>query len=68
MPTSPRRVEVMRRSTRDLYTLLGQLGERLYLEAMCLCEDEKEAAAWASANLVRSLEEKRLLQRIAHAP
>ncbi len=63
-----RRVEGLRRSTHELYTLLGELGQRLYLEACCLCDDEREAAAWASANLVRALEERRLLERIARAP
>ncbi len=63
-----RRLEGLRRSTRELYTLLGQLGERLYLEACCLYDDEEEAARWASANLVHALEERRLLERIARTP
>ncbi len=58
----------LRRSTHDLYLLLGALGERLFLEALALCDTEQEAAAWASANLVRSLEERRLLARVAVAP
>jgi hypothetical protein len=49
----------------ELYGVLGALGERMFLEAMSLCDDEKEAAAWASANLIRSLEERRLLARLA---
>jgi hypothetical protein len=53
---------------REVYDLLGALGERLFLEAVSLCDNEKEAAAWASANLVRSLEERRLLARMAKIP
>lgn len=73
MPTatrssSARRVNGLRRSTRELYGVLAQLGERLYLEAMCLYDDEEEAAAWASANLIQSLEQRCLLQRIELAP
>lgn len=49
----------------ELYNLLGSLGERMFLEAMSLCDSETEAAAWASANLIRSLEERRLLARMA---
>ena len=63
-----RQIEQLRRSTHELYSLLTHLGERFYLEAMALCDDEQEAAAWASANLVRSLEEKHLLSRIGQAP
>jgi hypothetical protein len=58
----------IRSSTRELYGLLGALGERMYLEAVPLCDSEKEAAAWASANLIRSLEERRLLARMAALP
>ena len=58
----------LRSSSRELYGLLGALGERMYLEAMSLCDSEKEAAAWASANLVRSLEQHRLLARVAQVP
>lgn len=58
----------VRQSTRELYDLLGALGERMYLEAISLCDSEKEAAAWASANLVRSLEQRRLLTRLAAVP
>jgi len=61
-------VRELQRSTVELYNQLGALGERLYLEAMSLCDDEKEAAAWASANLVKSLEERRLLGRLAQTP
>lgn len=63
-----RQAAALRRSTHELYSLLTNLGERFYLEAMALCDSEQEAAAWASANLVRSLEEKRLLVRIGQAP
>ena len=49
----------------ELLNLLGSLGERMFLEAMTLCDSENEAAAWASANLIRSLEERRLLARMA---
>jgi hypothetical protein len=61
-------IEALRQSTYELYGFLGALGERMFLEAMSLCDSEKEAAAWASANLVRSLEERRLLARVANAP
>ncbi len=63
MPAVPARA-----SSREVYTLLGALGERMFLEAFSLCDNEKEAAAWASANLIRSLEERRLLARMASLP
>jgi hypothetical protein len=63
-----RQIDELRRSTHELYSLLTHLGERFYLEAMALCDSEQEAAAWATANLVRSLEEQRLLSRIGQAP
>jgi hypothetical protein len=63
--TLARKRDSVRRSTRELYGFLAELGERLYLEAMCLCDDEQEAAAWASAILVRSLEERKLLERVS---
>jgi hypothetical protein len=66
--TQKQEEQLLRRSSRELYGLLGALGERMYLEAMSLCDSEKEAAAWASANLVRSLEEHRLLGRVALVP
>lgn len=56
---------VRRAGSRELYEAVGALGARLYAEAICLCDSEQEAAAWASANLVRSLEEHRLLTRLA---
>ena len=71
MPKSPsmsRQAAALKRSTTELYNLLTNLGERFYLEGMALCDDEKEAVAWASANLVRSLEERQLLARIGQAP
>lgn len=64
MPTPHAKADVRRQTTQDLYGALGQLGERLYLEALCLCDDEKEAAAFASASLIRSLEERGLLGRL----
>jgi hypothetical protein len=67
-PTNVQSTDDLRRATLELYGLLGALGERLFYEAFCLCDDEREAAAWASASLVRSLEERRLLERIAFAP
>ncbi len=65
MQGTSRHGSVRRAGARALYEAVGALGERMYTEALCLCDSEKEAAAWASANLVRSLEEKRLLARIA---
>lgn len=50
---------------RVLYEALAELGEQYYSEALCLCDSEREAAAWATATLVRSLEQKRLLQRLS---
>ena len=51
--------------TRVLYETLAELGEQYYAEALCLCDSERDAAAWASASLVRSLEQKRLLRRLS---
>jgi len=56
-----------RTSVRDLYAALSELGERLYMEALCLCENEEDAAAWASANLVYALQKQNFLGRIARA-
>jgi hypothetical protein len=67
LASEQRRTEARRGSVRDLYAALTELGERLYLEALCLCENEEEAAAWASANLVHALQQQNFLGRIARA-
>lgn len=66
--TTRRPPSALQRSTHELYRTLAVLGDRLYLEALALCDDEQQAASWASALLVRSLEEQRLLGRIARSP
>lgn len=52
-----------RPGARDIFGALATLGERIYSEALCLCDSEQEAAALASAHLVRSLEEDRRVTR-----
>ena len=66
--TERRRHDAIRRNTRELYRLLGVLGDQLFHETLALCDDEREAVAWASAILIQSLEERRLLARIQAAP
>jgi len=60
--------ESLRRNTYELYSLLGALGDRLYLESLALCDDEQQAAAWASAQLVCALERQRAARRASSAP
>lgn len=64
----PMRPSALQQSTHEVYRSLAVLGDRLYLETLALCDDEQQAARWASALLVRSLEEQRLLHALAASP
>ena len=66
--TERRASSALQHSTHEVYRSLAALGDRLYLEALALCDDEQQAARWASALLVRSLEEQRLLRTLAASP
>lgn len=54
--------------SREVFEAVAELGESFYDDAMQLCDDEREAAAWASATLVQTLLREKVLGRAAPAP
>lgn len=50
-------------AAREITEALSELGENFFDEALCFCDNERDAAFLASASLVRALERESILVR-----
>lgn len=66
--SSRRRAVRLRRDVYVLYGFIAELGDSIFQECFALYDDEMMAARAASVYLVRALEERNLLRRIAAVP
>jgi len=59
----PARTQLRTRLSHDVFEAVAELGESFYDEALQVCDDEREAAFLASATLVCTLEQEKVLVR-----
>lgn len=63
MDRTPIKMKARSSAAREITEALSELGENFFDEALCYCENERDAAFLASASLVRALERESILVR-----